>query len=149
MCQYSTMSESKTKTIKLSFDNWYLWDHHIKSIIHQKNAYIAFKPKPTDLHTTQQVIPPTSGTSSNIPGITVTSRPTMEELKTYWDDLEKWMAADNVAAGVILSSISTTVKYVVDPEDSARVMYDKLKAEVARHSSGSSANLLRAKIIEK
>ena len=143
------MSESKTESIKLSFDNWYLWDHHIKSVIHHKNAYLAFKPEPTDPRTAWQVIPPTSGTSSNVPGITVTSVPTSEELKTYQDNLEKWTAADNVAAGVILGSISTTVKYVIDPEDSARIMYDKLKAEVTRHSSGSSVNGMRAEIVEK
>ena len=144
------MSESKTTmSAKLTCDNWYLWDHHVKSVIRRKNAYIAFKPEPTDPRTTHQVIPPTTGTSSNVPGVTATSGPTSEELKTYRDDLEKWTTADNVAAGVILGSISAMVKYVIDPEDSARVMYDKFKAEVTKHSSGSSANGMRAEIVEK
>jgi len=48
--------------------------------------------------------------------------------------------ANNVAAGVILGSISDEVHHVVDPRDSAKGMYDRLKAEIVRQSSGSSAN---------
>lgn len=135
--------------MKLAYDNWYTWDVHIKGIIRRKNAYIAFDPEPTGLRTSQQVIPPTAGTSSNILSVAVTSQPTPEELKMYRKELKEWRTANNVAAGVILGTISEEVEHIIDPKDPAKVMYDKLKAEVAKQWSGSSANETRIELVYK
>jgi len=55
------MSESESdQTIKLNYDNWYLWDHHIMSTILRKNAYLAFDPQPVDPRAQQLVNPPST-----------------------------------------------------------------------------------------
>jgi hypothetical protein len=87
------MSELKTsQDIKLGYDNWYTWDHHIKSTIRRKNAFIAFGPEPADPRTPKQVISPMTAASST-PIITVTSQPSQEELKTYRKELKEWKTA--------------------------------------------------------
>jgi hypothetical protein len=151
------MSESKNKqAVMLSYDNWYTWDHYIKSTTRRKNAYIAFDPAPADPRTTARATLSATATSmsapastsasgatassTSTPSATVTSQPTSEELKTYHEELREWNTANNVAAGVILGALSDEVQHVIDPKDPAKVMYDKLKAEVVRQSSGSSAN---------
>ena len=61
--------------------------------------------------------------------ITVTPRPMAEERKTYCKELKEWRVANNVAAGVILGTISVEVKHLVNPDEPAKDMYDKLKIE--------------------
>jgi hypothetical protein len=136
------MSELKSShDIKLSYNNWHIWDCYIKSTIRHKNAYLAFNPEPVDPHTSPQVISlTTSSASLLIPGITVTCQPSAKELETYCSEPKEWKAANNIAAGIILSAISDEVQYVIDPEDHAKIMYNKLRAEVVKQSSGSSAN---------
>lgn len=151
------MSESKSnQSVELKFDNWYLWDRHIKSTIRRKNAYIAFDPEPVDPHTIQQAVPQTtdttgasSSTTGTTPNVSTPSTPTAEALKKYNDMLEKWTTANNIAAGVILGSISDEISHVISPEDSAKDMYDKLKARVIKQASGSSAFGTTTEIIHK
>jgi hypothetical protein len=144
------MSELKSnQDIKLGYDNWHIWDRQIKSTIRRKNTYIAFDPEPTDPRNPKQVIPPTTSTSSSMPSMTVTSQPSKEELQTYREELKEWKTAINVAAGVILGTISDEVQHVIDPEDPVNVMYNKLKAEVVKQSSGSSANGTRIELVYK
>ena len=52
-----------------------------------------------------------------------------EELKTY-RELKERRVANNIAAGVILGTISDDVKHPVDPDEPAKDMYDKLKAAI-------------------
>ncbi len=80
---------------------------------------------------------------------TITPQLSAEDIKMYHDELKEWKAANNVAAGVILSSILDEVEHVVDPEESAKDMYNKLKAEILKQSSGSSAFSMRIKLINK
>ena len=63
--------------------------------------------------------------------ITVTPQLLAEELKTYREELKEWRVANNAAAGVsvILGTISAEVKHLVDPDEPAKGMYDKLKIE--------------------
>ena len=150
------MSEQKTdSSVKLAYDNWNLWDRYIKSTIRRKNAYIAFDPEPVDPRVPQQapqaapVPPATTPATAPVPAITVTAQPTAEELKTYREELKEWKTANNVAAGVILGSISEEVEHLVNPEDSAKKMYDKLKTEILKQSSGSSAYSTRIELIYK
>ena len=141
------MSESKNdQSIKLTYNNWHQWDRHITSTIRRKNAYIAFQPEPVDPRTQQQNIQTASTTT---PNITITSQPTTEELKVYYDRLEKWSTANEVAAGVILGSISDEVEHIVDPKEHAKAMYDKLQAEIIKQSSGSNANNIRYEVVHK
>jgi len=143
------MSELKNdQTIKLGYDNWYLWDRHIISTIRRKSAYVAFDPEPVDPRTQQQVAPPATTTPASTPSVTVTSQPTPEELRTYREELKEWRTANNVAAGVILGAISDEVQHVIDPKEPAKVMYDKLKAE-AEVISNSSANGIRIELRHK
>ena len=145
-----TMSESESdQTIELNYDNWYLWEHHIyiMSTILRKNAYLAFDPQPVDPRAQQLSNPP-----STTPSVTITPQPTSEELTTYREELQEWKAANNIAAGIILGAISDGVRHVIDLKDPAKVMYDKLKAEVAevvRQSSNSIANWIRIELINK
>src|SRR5258706_4849660 len=119
------MSNSKNdQTIKLSYDNWYLWDHHINSTIRQKNASVALDPEPVDPRTTQQTTtvatagtPSASGTSQP----STTPVPTADKLKTYQDELKEWKTANNIAAGVILGTLSEEIQHVIDPKESAKV----------------------------
>ena len=142
------MSESESdQTIELNYDNWYLWDHHIISIIRRKNAYLAFDPQPVDPRAQQLVNPP-----STTPNVTITPQPTSEELTTYREELKEWKAANNIAAGIILGAISDGVRHVIDLKDPAKVVYDKLKAEVAevvKQSSNRIANWIRIELINK
>ena len=143
------MSESEDdQTIQLNYDNWYLWDRHIRSTIRRKNAYLAFNPKPVDPHA-QQAVPPATTTPVPTPSVTVTPRPTSEELKTYREALKEWRAADNIAAGVILGAVSDKLQYVISPSEPAKVMYDKLKAEVVKQLSGSRAYWIRIELVDK
>jgi hypothetical protein len=45
--------------------------------------------------------------------------------------------------------ISDEVQYVIDPEDHAKVMYNKLRAKMVKQSSGSSANSMQIKLVYK
>jgi len=96
------------------------------STIRQKNAYLAFDPQPVDPRAQQLVNPP-----STTPSVTITPQPTSEELTTYREELKEWKAANYIAAGIILGAISDGLQHVIDSKDPAKVMYDKLKAEVA------------------
>src|SRR5258706_1266199 len=131
------MSEQKINlSMKLTFDNWNLWDCHIKSTICRKNAYITFDPEPINpstpaLQQTKPAMTATATTSTTTtPVVMVTPNPTAEELKTYCEELKEWKTTNNVAAGVILGLISNEVKHIIDPKESARDMYVKLKNEV-------------------
>jgi hypothetical protein len=136
------MSKPKSShDIKLSYNNWHIWGCYIKSTIRHKNAYLTFNPEPVDPHTSPQAISLTTLLASLlIPGITVTCQPSAKELETYHSELKEWKVANNIAAGVILGVISDEVQYVIDLEDHAKIMYDKLRAEVVKQLSGSSAN---------
>jgi hypothetical protein len=145
------MSEQKNDSIiKLGYDNWYLWDRYIKSTIRRKNAYIAFDPEPTDPRAAQtQVVPAATAGATATPRVTVTPVPSAEELKAYREELREWRTANNVAAGVILGALSDEVQYLIDPEEPAKSMYDKLQAEIVKQSSGSSANGTRIELVYK
>ena len=144
------MSESEDdQTIELNYDNWCLWDRHIMATIRRKNAYLAFRPKPVDPHPQQQAVSPAITTPAPTPSVTVTPRPTSEELKTYREKLKGWRTADNIAAGVILGAISDELQYAVNPGEPAKVMYDKLKAEVVKQLSGSRAYGIRIELVNK
>jgi len=95
---------------------------------------------------TSRALAPTAGTT---PSVTVTLQLTTEELKTYCDDLKEWRAANNVAKGVILGSVSDEVRHVLVLGDSAKEMYDKLKAEVVKQSSGSSVYGTQVELVRK
>jgi len=79
----------------------------------------------------------------------VTTTPSAEELKMYREELKEWRTANNVVAGVILGSISVKVEHLINPEDSAKDMYDILKAEILKQSSGSSVYSTRIDLICK
>ena len=150
MPSQQTMSESKNdQYIKLTHNNWYLWDWHITSTIQQKNAYVTFDPQPVDPSTQQQVTPPASTATTSTPSITATPQPTPEEMKLYCEELKEWRTVNNVAAGAILNSISDEVQHIINPKEPAKVMYDKLQAEVVKQSSGSSAHAIQIKIVHK
>jgi len=68
--------------------------------------------------------------STTTQSVTVNPQPTTEELKAYRNELKEWRAANNMASGVILGSISNEVRHVIVLGDSAKEMYDKLRAEV-------------------
>ena len=143
------MSESKSEqTITLKYDNWYVWDPYIMSAIRRENAYLAFDSEPVDPRTQQRVVPPAT-TLVPTPSVTTTPQPTNEELKAYREELKEWKAADDIAAGVILSSISDELQHVVDPTEPAKLMYDKLKAEVVKQPSNSVAHGLRIELVYK
>ena len=96
------MSKSNNEPlVKLSYDNWYIWDFQIKSTILRKNAYVAFDPEPVNPCAQQQVSPAGSTGSTTIPSITVSHTPTAEELKTYCKEHKEWKTARNITAGVI------------------------------------------------
>lgn len=170
------MSDSKGEpAVKLGYDNWFEWDRYIKSTIRRKNAYVAFNPKPIDPRVQQGANPAaapaatpasvtattattsTTATAPTAPTATPTTpamatsatAPSADEVKTYCNELKEWRAADNIAAGVILGTLSPEVQHVINPEESVKSMYDKLKAEVVRQSSGSSANGTRIELIYK
>jgi hypothetical protein len=86
---------------------------------------------------------------TSTPRVTIMPAPTAEELKTYCRELKEWKTANNVTAGVILGVLSDEVQYIIDPEDPAKSMYNKLKAEIIKQSSSSSANSTRIKLIYK
>jgi hypothetical protein len=145
------MSKLKSShDIKLSYDNWHIWDCYIKSTIRCKNAYLAFDPEPVDPRTLPQVISPmTLSASLSIPSITVTCQPSAKELEMYHSELKAWKATNNITAGIILGTISDEVQYVIDLEDYAKIMYDKLRAEVVKQSSGSSTNGMQIELVYK
>ena len=145
------MSDQKgDSSIKLGYDNWYSWDRYITSTIRRKNAYIAFEPEPIDPRAAQnQVVPATTTATTATPSVTVTPVPSADDIKTYRDELKEWKVANNVAAGVILGTLSDEVQYIINPKESAKSMYDKLQAEIVKQSSGSSANGTRLEIVYK
>ena len=144
------MSESEDDhTIELNYDNWYPWDRHIMATIRRKNAYLAFRPKPVDPHPQQQAVSPAITTPAPTHIVTVTPRPTSEEMKIYREKLEEWRAADDIAAGVIFGAISDKLQHVINPEEPAKVMYDKLKAAVVKKLSGSRAHWIRIELVDK
>src|SRR5258706_3715513 len=111
------MSEQKINlSVKLTFDNWNLWDRHIKSTICRKNAYIAFDPEPINPSTPapQQTTLATTATATTstttTPVVMVTPTPTAEELKTYCEELKEWKTANNIAAGVTSSAVSAVAQ---------------------------------------
>ena len=55
----------------------------------------------------------------------------------------------SIKTGVSLSAISDEVQHIIDPGEPAKDMYDKLKAEVMRQSSSSSANGAQIKLVYK
>src|SRR5258706_942420 len=135
-----TMGDHKTNlSVKLTYTNWNLWDCYVKSTIRRKNAYVAFNPEPITLSAPQQVVQVVTGSAPATPSITVIPKPSAEEMKAYCEELKEWKTANNVTAGVILGSISEEVDHIVNPEESAKDVYDKLKAEILKQSSGSSA----------
>jgi hypothetical protein len=81
--------------------------------------------------------------------VTVSPQTTTEESRTYHSELKEWNTVNNIMAGVILGSISDEVQYIINPREVAKDMYDKLKAEIVRQSSGSSANSSRIELIYK
>lgn len=145
------MSESRNDAaVKLTFGNWHLWDRYVISTIRRKNAYVAFDPEPTDPRnpapaTTSATAAATTSTTAATS--TTTLAPSADVLKTYREELKEWRVANNVAAGVILGSISDEVDHVIDPKDSAKSMYDKLEAEIVKHSSGSSAYSAQVELV--
>ena len=144
------MSDHKIdSSVRLTYTNWNLWDCHIKSTIRHKNAYIAFDPKPVNPNALQQVVQAAASGTTTTPAVTVTIQPTAEELKTYREELKEWRTANNVVAGVILGSISEEVEHIIDPEDLAMGMYNKLKAKILKQSSGSSAYSMHIELIYK
>ena len=66
------------------------------------------------------------------PAVTVTPTPSSDELKAFCIELKEWKTMNNVAVGVILSSISNEVEHIIDPEESAKDMYNKLKAKILK-----------------
>ena len=149
------MSDAKGEMfVRLGLDNWYEWNWYIKSTIRRKNAYIAFSPEPIDPRTPQTATPGTTATTTPstttaTPGITVTPAPTAAELKAYHEELKEWHAANNIAAGIILGTISPDLAYIADPEEPTKMMYDKLQAEVMSQSSGSNANIKHKELVFK
>jgi len=147
------MSDSKIdQTVKLSYDNWYLWDHHINSTIRRKNASVALDPEPVDPSTVQQTATTTTSPDPNAAGTSqpppTATQPTTEEMKIYRDELKEWKTANNVAAGVILGALSEEIKHIINPKESAKDMYNKLQAAVIKQSSGSSAFGIRIELID-
>ena len=137
--------QRKDQLVVLSYNNWHLWEHYIKSSTRRKNAKFALdRPEPIDPRT-PQVVPATV----TAPAITVTPQPTDEELKAYHEELERWGVTNNIAAGVILSSLSAEVKHLVDPDEPAKDMYDRLKTTIVQHTSGSSAYGTRIELVQK
>jgi len=146
------MSESRNdESVKLGYDNWYLWDHQINSTIRRKNASVAFDPEPVNPRTTQQTTTPAAAGDPNASSTpsTTASQPTAEELKTYCAELKEWKTVNNIVAGVILGTLSEEIKHVVNPKESAKSMYDKLEAVVIKQSSGSSAYGIKIELIDK
>ena len=143
------MSEQKpVSSVKLGYDNWNLWDRYVKGTIRRKNAYVTFDLEPISPSAQPQVVQAASSATAT-PAVTVTTAPSSDELKAFRAELKEWKTANNVAAGVILSSISDEVEHIIDPEESAKDMYDKLKAEILKQSSGSSAYSTRIELICK
>jgi len=79
----------------------------------------------------------------------VIPQPSTDELKTYRKELKEWKTVNNIVAGVILGAISDDVQHIIDPEEPAKDMYNKLKAEIVKQSSGSSANGTRIELVYK
>jgi len=104
---------------------------------------------PVDPRAQQQVVPTAVAGNTPTPSVTVNPQPTAEELKAYRDELKEWRAANNIAKGVILDSVSDEMRHVVVLGDSAREMYDKLRAEVVKQSSGSSAYGTQVELVRK
>ena len=140
------MSNKKgDQLVILSYNNWYQWEHYIKSSTRRKNAKFTInRPEPIDPRT-PQVIPATA----TAPAVTVTPQPTAEEMKAYCEGLEKWEVANNIAAGVILGSLSAEVMHLVDPDEPAKDMYDQLKATIIQHTSGSSMYGTQIELVQK
>ncbi len=129
------MGDQKTDlSIKLTHDNWNLWDHYVKSTIRCKNTYVAFRPMPVNPCALQQA----AANATATPTLTVTPQPSPEELKAYCGELKDWEAVNNVVAGVILGLISEEVEHIINLEESAKDMYDKLKAKILKQLSRSS-----------
>jgi len=136
--------------VRLGYENWQCWELYIQSAVLWKNAIIMFDPMPVNPQMQQQVIilATVAGTTTT-PSITVNTQLTAEELKMYCDGLEKWRSANNIVKGVILGSVSNEVHHIVTLGDLAKEMYDKLRAEVIKQSSGSSAFGTQVELIRK
>ena len=93
---------------------------------------------PVDPHTIQQAPSTTAGTSQST-ATTTTTAPTNDKIKVFLTTMEKWETVNDVAAGLILGSLSTSVELMVDSGDHVNVMYNKLEAHALKKSSGTSA----------
>ena len=95
----------KERVVILSRNNWYSWDRYIKGAIRRKNAYDALSPPPVDPRVTTATPAGATAAAGTSQG-TTPATPTDDEIKIYRAALEKWSSANNVAAGVILGSLS-------------------------------------------
>ena len=151
--------EQKERFVLLTRNNWYSWDRYIQGAIRRKKAYCALDPPPVDPRTIQQAPAAASAGSSTATGTsqgttttttpTAPTTPTNDEVKAYVTAMEKWSLANDVAAGLILGSLSTSVELVVNSRDHANVMYSKLEAHALKKSSGTSALAVRAEMVKK
>ena len=114
-----------------------------------KECQIRTRSSRADRPRTPQQIVPTTSTASTGPTTTVITQPTAEELKAYREELKEWTVANNVAAGVIIGTLSAEVKHLVDPDEPAKDMYDRLKATIVQHLSGSSAYGTQIELVQK
>jgi len=97
----------------------------------------------------QQIVPATATTATTTPTVMVVPQPSADKLKTYREELKEWKSANNVTAGVILGAILDDIQDIINPEEPAKDMYNKLKAEIVQQSSGSSANRTHIKLVYK
>ena len=110
-----TMSESKNEpAVKLTYDNWYLWDCYFTSTILQKNAKIALEPEPINPCIQQQITTPAATGTTGTPSISVTPQPTAEELKVYCDELKEWKTVNNIACGIIIGTILDEIQHIIN-----------------------------------
>ena len=156
ICPFTMSNHKSNPPTRLTYTNWNLWERYVKSIIHCKNAYIVFDPMPIDPSAQQQVVQaattPSSaapGAAATIPTVTVAPAAMAEEMKVFCEEMKEWRVANNIMAGVILGSISEEVEYIINPEELAKDMYDKLRVEILKQSSGSSAYSMQIKLIYK
>ena len=70
-------------------------------------------------------------------------------MKVYHEGLEKWEVANNITAGVILGSLSAEVMHLVNPDEPAKDMYNRLKATIIQHTSGSSVYGTQIELVQK
>ena len=79
----------------------------------------------------------------------MTAAPTNDETKAFLTVMEKWETANDIVAGLILGSLSTSVKLIVNLGNHVHMMYSKLEAHVLKKSSRTSTLTVQAEIVEK